>query len=259
MSGPCEWPISYNGCTPDGTRPQIVSKAADEGVDFETMAVEYLWNWTSKVYGVCDVTIRPCKTDCQEGMSSYFGSGPQRSMGLSGLWTPVLVDGLWFNIGCGRCGDKCGCGGSSLRIPGPIQEVVSITEDGSTIPASGYFVENGSTLVRTDGQRWSDCGLEIHYKVGTPVPVGGQVAAGRLATEFAKASCGDNTCELPKRVQTVARQGVTIAMLDAFDDIDKGHTGIWIIDSWIASVTKPQVQSRVLSPDLPRSRYRRTT
>jgi hypothetical protein len=227
---------------------------------YEDVAKEFLWNWTGKVFGVCEVTIRPCQQGCSEGHSSFFGSGPQRSMGLSGLWTPVIIDGLWYNIGCGRCGDKCGCGGGSpLRLPGPIQEVVSITEDGTVLDPSNYYVENNRNLVRIDGKRWAECGLEVTYKMGTPVPVGGQVAAARLALEFARAACGDSKCELPRRVQTVARQGVTIAMLDAFDDIDKGHTGIWIIDSWVASVTKSPVQSRVLSPDIPRSRYRRTT
>jgi hypothetical protein len=47
-------------------------------------------------------------------------------------------------------------------------------------------------------------------------------------------------------------------MLDAFDDIEKGHTGIWIIDSWVTSITQPPARSVVLSPDVPRS-YRRTT
>lgn len=259
--GPCEWPVTYATCAEGSAYPAPLSTLPASGVAmYEDVAKEYLWRWTGQSFGLCEVTLRPCKTDCQEGMSSFFGSGPQRSMGLSGLWTPVLVGGLWYNIGCGRCGDKCGCGGGSpLILPGPINSVVEVKEDGVVLDASSYYVENNRALVRTDGQRWSDCGLEVTYKIGVPVPVGGQMAAGRLATEFAKAACGDTSCELPRRVQTVARQGVTIAMLDAFDDIDKGHTGIWMVDSWVASVTKAPVQSRVLSPDIPRSRYRRTT
>jgi hypothetical protein len=89
----------------------------------------------------------------------------------------------------------------------------------------------------------------VTYQQGKPVPVGGQIAAGLLACELAKAACGDKSCGLPQRVQSITRQGVTVAVLDAFDDIDTGHTGIWLIDSWVASVTKRPRRWRVLSPD----------
>lgn len=92
--------------------------------------------------------------------------------------------------------------------------------------------------------------FQVTYMRGIDVPMGGQVAAGRLACELAKAACGDNTCALPKRVQTITRQGVTVGLLDSFDDVDKGRTGIWLIDSWVASMNIPQSRAgRVLSPD----------
>lgn len=258
---PCEWPTSYAGC-PGGVMPEPLASLPPSGVEtFEQMAKEYLWNWTGRSYGTCSVTIQPCRQDCTEGRSSFWGSGPTvRPGGVgTGPWTPVLIDGLWFNIGCGGCGDKCGCGGSSpLKIPGPIESVESITIDGVELDPANYHVDNRALLVRDDGS-WPACDMEINYTRGTAVPVGGQVAAGRLAVELAKAACGDKTCALPQRVQTITRQGVTIAMLDAFDDIDKGHTGIWLIDNWIASVTKPPSRSHVISPDQPRYKARRRT
>jgi hypothetical protein len=99
----------------------------------------------------------------------------------------------------------------------------------------------------------------VTYVRGVRVPEGGEIAAGVLALELAKAACNDNTCQLPKRMQTMTRQGVTVAMLDSFDDVDKGHTGIWIIDSWVASMTKTPVRPTVLSPDKPRHATRRST
>jgi hypothetical protein len=83
------------------------------------------------------------------------------------------------------------------------------------------------------------------------VPIGGQVAAGKLALELQKAACGASGCELPKRWTNIARQGVTIsAALDTYDDIEKGRTGIWIVDSWVTSVTKADIGFSVASPDL---------
>jgi hypothetical protein len=239
---------------------------AASGVDtFEQMAVQYLWDWTGRSFGLCELTVRPCRQDCVEGRSTFNGSGPFPSpfngIGIGGSpWTPVIINGLWYNIGCGRCGDKCGCGGEApLRLPGPIDSVTTILESGEELDEAFYYVDNRSLVVRTDGKRWDSCKLEITYIRGNTVPIGGQVAAGVLAVELAKAACRDSTCMLPQRIQTITRQGVTIAMLDAFDDVDKGHTGIWIIDSWMASVTKPPIQSRVLSPDVPRRSPRRKT
>lgn len=261
-TSPCDWPIVYPGCTDEVPIPEPIASMPASGM-FEEMAVSYLWNWTGKNYGVCTHTIRPCRQDCTEGMSTWNGSGPQVAPGLGVFgtsWTPVIIDGLWYNVGCGRCGDRCGCGGEApLRLPGPVANVAQIAEDGVLLDPSTYHVDNNRLLVRTDGRVWSPCGLEITYDIGVAVPTGGQIAAGVLANELAKAACGDKSCGLPQRVQTVTRQGVTIAMLDAFDDVDKGHTGIWLIDSWVASVTKAPARAKVLSPDVPRQSPRRTT
>lgn len=259
-TAPCEWPVSYAQCAEYESWETLPASGQQM---YEDMATEYLWRWTGKSLGICEQTIRPCKQDCYDGQSTFNGGGPFRSPygGLGGTpWTPVIINGLWYNVGCGRCGDKCGCGGESpLKIPGPIDSVVSIFEDDVLLDPSAYHVDNNALLVRTDGLRWAECGMEITYRQGTAIPVGGQVAAGVLAIELFKAACNDKSCGLPQRIQTVTRQGVTIAMLDAFDDIDTGHTGIWIIDSWTASMTKAPQASRVLSPDVARHSPRRKT
>lgn len=259
---PCEWPVVYGQCEGDALLPEPLSTMPASGVEmYETAAKDYLWRWTGKSLGTCEVTIMPCRSDCTEGRSSFYGSGPTPGpFGMGAPWTPVIIDGLWFNVGCGLCGERCGCGGvAPLQIPGPVVSITEIKEDEVVLDPSAYHVENNVLLVRTDGKVWAPCGLEITYQRGTAVPVGGQVAAGVLAVELAKAACNDKTCQLPRRVQTITRQDVTIAMLDSFDDIDKGHTGIWVIDSWVASMTKPAPVSRVLSPDIPRNNPRRKT
>ena len=89
---------------------------------------------------------------------------------------------------------------------------------------------------------------------GTPVPAGGQVAAGLLSLEMAKALAHDSSCKLPQRWQSITRQGVTITAQDLFEDLNEGRTGLWLVDSWVASVTQPKrVGGRVFSPDIPRT------
>jgi hypothetical protein len=256
----------------------------------EATAVGYLWNWTLKAFGVCPVVVRPCRQDCG-GMDTFWGLGPFASgsaaqygpypnggyggsnrSGFGSYPNPQLVGGEWTNVSCGFCRDECSCGASSLmtlRLPGPIAEVTQVLVDGVALDPAAYRVDNHALLVRLDGTPWPRCQdmtlpttdagtFSIAYQRGREVPVGGQVAAGLLACELAKAICRDSSCALPQRVQTITRQGVTMAMIDSGQGIEQGQTGIWTIDSWVSSITRPIRPSTVLSPDIPRPKWRTT-
>lgn len=253
------WPVSYAGC---GSQDVMEALEDEQRATFETMAGDYLWNWTGQRFGLCPVLIRPCRATCDPAGSTYWGRGPYPN-GTGAPWEPVLIAGRWFNLACGVCGSECSCGAETpaLVLPGPVDSITTVTIDGEVIDPATYVLD-GNLLRRLDGG-WPVCQDQtlaltepgtwaVEYQRGTPVPEGGRVAAGVLAMEFAKAACNDTTCALPKRVQSITRQGVTVAILDAFDDIDKGHTGIWVIDAWIASVTKAQTGGTVTSPDLRR-------
>lgn len=266
MSGPCDWPVSYAGCSNCGPIEQM---PVEEKTIFEQMATEYLWRWTEQQFGLCELTVRPCRQDYQG--STFFGGAPSYLPGSSAPWSPALVNGRWYNVGCG-CGDSCGCDSpTTISLPAPVSEVVSVVIDGVVLDSSAYRVDNSKWLVRLDGEGWplwndmsspsgSGTGAEgtweVTYLRGSEVPVGGQIAAGILASEFAKSACGKD-CALPKRLQSITRQGVSIGVLDTFDDIEVGHTGIWLVDSWVASIRKAPRKSRVASPDL--RPMRRTT
>lgn len=254
----CEWPVDYGQC---GDCVDSMASLSATGVAlFEEMATEYLWRWTHKQFGLCQATIRPCRQDCFEGLSTY---GVAR--GTSTPFQPTLISGRWFNLGCGGgCGDRCGCiSGSTLVFETPVYDVLHVEINGATLDPSAYRVDNYRRLVRQDGNLWPFCQnlssplgatdtWAVTVRLGAPVPVGGQVAAGKLTAELAKAACGDTGCQLPQRWQTITRQGVTIsAAIDLFQGLDEGKTGIWLIDSWVASVIKPGTSSgfAIASPD----------
>lgn len=271
---PCSWPVSYAACTslPDGwlgdaLADPVVPPHADRAT-FEQMAADFLWRWTGRSLGVCDVSIRPCRNNLSlgGGPTTFEGRGP--TLGGGTPWTPVLLRGEWWNIGCGGCGfDACGCDGpESILLPGPVASVSEVIIDGVTLAPSEYRVD-GNRLIRLVGA-WptgqflslpdgAEGTWSVTYQRGIEVPVGGQIAAGVLAVELFRAACGDSGCGLPKRFQSITRQGVTVAMLDSFEDIDKGHTGIFLIDSWIASMSVPLRRSSVYSPDVRATRQRR--
>lgn len=257
-TAPCQWPLAPLTCD--------ALDDLDYGLDddIRQMATSRLWNWTGRVFGLCELTIRPCKRRCPESETTYAGA--TGVPGTPGPWRPVLIDGDWINLRCGRCGDVCSCTTvSSIRLPGPVDSIVSVVVDGATVDPSAYRVDNRSQLVRQDGSSWPDCQdlskpagevgtWSVTYKRGVPVPKGGQVAAAMLACEMAKAIVAPKDCQLPRRViQSVTREGITLGF-DLFEDIEKGKTGIWMVDDWVASVVHRPKRSQVMSPDTMRPR-----
>lgn len=256
MTGPCDWPVIWPSGQPCD---RLVGLPSDTAESFISMASTYLWHWTGRRFGLCPVTVRPCRGG---------GGRPSTYWGASS-WGPVLIGGSWLNVSCGRCQGACACDGASpvLRLPGPVASIAEVQIGSTVLSPEAYRVDNGSLLVRQDGQRWpaeqdltapqgAEDTFSITYLYGDPVPEQGAVAVGVLACEMAKASLGDTSCQLPRRLQSIARQGISMTFLDSMDDLDKGRTGLWLVDSWVASVMNPRVGGRVYSPDIPRPRNR---
>lgn len=272
----CPWEAIYADC---GGECEAFDKWGDDAAQaqalFETVATDLLWNWTNRVYGVCEETVRPCQSGCSEsftGWSTFWGRGPGydptfpaagAGPGGSVPWYPVLVSGRWFNITCG-CAGTCQCtpaGPTVLSLPGPVQGVTEVRVDGAVVPPSAYRVDRKRWLIRTDGGVWPRCQnmladpavdadtFEVTYMRGIPVPAGGRVAAGRLACELALAACGDSSCQLPQRMTTMTRQGVTVGFADTYEDLKEGGTGIYSIDTWVASSTRGTPYASVKSID----------
>jgi hypothetical protein len=181
---------------------------------------------------------------------------------------PFIRNGSWYNMICGECGtSRCACDEiSTIVLPGPVYDVVEVMIDGVVLtPGVDYRLDNLG-LARRGGLSWPKCQNMDHdpteslgdptdtflvtYRVGEPVPAGGQLAAGTLACELAKQACGDSTCRLPKRAVTVAREGVTITMPNTSEQWLTGSKGISEIDDFLASVQQDNKQGwKITSPD----------
>jgi hypothetical protein len=181
-------------------------------------------------------------------------------------YTPILIEGQVENVPQGGSGryshrDYQGDGTSSysrVRLRG--RKVVEIHalrgQDGEIIDPSTYYLSDHSTIFGTPNANWSAANVEVTYTYGTPPPSAGKAAARILATELVKLYENDDTCALPQRVTTVARQGVTYTVLDNQSFVDELKTGIYAVDLFLktANPDKARARSRVFSPDTPRAR-----
>lgn len=139
----------------------------------------------------------------------------------------------------------------------PVTEITSIVDNtNAAVDPSLWELRNGRQLDRLDvhGKRtgWPRVDFTIGYTYGQSPPVGGVTAAITLGVQIALACVGSKDCRLPKRVTSITRQGVTMAILDPMEFITKGQTGLPDVDLWIASVNPNGARRRpaIWSPDV---------
>jgi hypothetical protein len=245
------WPVDRT-CLPEidpEDAPDDVLRL-DAAID---TAVFVLWSLTGRTFAIEDVWARPCPRwrdveDYDAGMG--FGS----SVGF----VPILDAGVWRNVS--GCGGACTVDGmGAVTLPGPVTNVVEVRVDGTAIDPSSWKVE-GNVLYRTNRREWptQDMSLpmgdpgtwSVHYQRGVQPPAGAAAMVGVLAKEF-WAICSGGKCRLPKRWQTIQRQGVTITRADPTTSLTEGVTGLPEIDTWIKAVNPHQLvqPSMVVSPD----------
>lgn len=267
-SGPCRtWPTEDDcGCLPPDASTWDATM-----IHSVEVATEILWRLTAGRFGLCREVVRPCAPGC--GTRS------------GGRMMPQVIDGQWVNTvcGCQAASDTCSCGTppSSVHLPGPVywedhrlgpdnpdRYRMHVYIDGQPLPRGSYWMYEPNQLIRTDGGTWPTCqdltaqadepgAFSIVYWRGTPVPPGGRRAVALLACEIWKACArGPDSCALPRRVQTVQREGITYTMLDPMDFLSEGRVGLTEVDLWLAAVNPGKVHSpsAVLSPDMRRHR-----
>jgi len=152
--------------------------------------------------------------------------------------------------------DCCSCyPARSIELIGyPVIAITSLTIDGAVVPANDYELRDESRLCpvrHADGtllliRRWQDMTLpvtevgtyQIAYTWGAAPPPEGATMAAILGYEVALSWTPSTlgACRLPKRVTSITRQGITMALIDPLTLFKDGMVGIPEVDLWISAV-----------------------
>lgn len=130
-----------------------------------------------------------------------------------------------------------------LELPGyPAVAVDRVVIEGVTVDPARYRIEDWRWLVYVpadgDSRRGWPTGGEwsVTYRHGFRPPQGGVRSAALLGFNLAlSCSVRCDECQLPERVQSITRQGVTMAILDPLTLFADGLTGLPTVDAWVAA------------------------
>lgn len=255
-----------SGATPTDPCISGGQPVPQEQIDNALMAAsEILWAATGRQFGTCTVTIRPCRAKCGPcgATSSDWFEVRDFGTGFGAFpWTPFLENGVWTNIPtvCG-CEKSC-CHVEGIPLPYPVCCVDEVKIDGVVLDPSAYKVQDFKTLVRIDGGSWPDCQnlaapdtepdtFSVTVTYGREVPALIKLAAAELACQFIKV-CTKQPCQLPQRMQSMSRDGITVGFIDPMEFLKAGRTGIYIVDLAISQFNPHKLlkQASVYSPDV---------
>jgi hypothetical protein len=142
----------------------------------------------------------------------------------------------------------------------PVLDVYSIT-DQSGYPANYVPVFPQGILLRDPAYPPASLGrracnasygyIDVDYRYGlTKLPESVDRAHSVLTDELTKAYAGQ-PCRLPERITSVSRQGVSWTMIDPYDFLDNGRTGLYEVDSVLSHYNRggAKARARTFSPD----------
>jgi len=251
VMGPCGWAVPEPLCpSAEWTAASPALQAA--GRDFAALV---LWAATGQVYGLCEVSVRPCgMKPCGADAYTFWGSSWN-----AGTWTPYLFAGSWYNC---KCPDVCCCEPRcQVRLMGDVAAIVEVTIGGIAVPPEAYRIDDLHWLVRIDGDCWPECAnldsdtgdnvFIVTYLRGNVVPPALLNAAATLADEYVRACLGAD-CRLSNRVTSISRSGIDISMSDPADLLDQNLTGITEIDRVIVALNpfRRKARGRIYAPEL---------
>lgn len=133
------WPLDMSCCPDWDTLPDPIKEHSSR------LATEHIWMLSGRQFGMCTITVRPCRQKCRRN-TAFYGYGPG--------WTPVLDGGKWINIACGQCAaDDCSCTRlcSVILDPnvGPVQSIQKVVVDGVPLAADATVVVSANTPMVT--------------------------------------------------------------------------------------------------------------
>lgn len=246
-TGTCEpWATEADLCTPCDDYEGLGQSAEQ----FLQGASDALYVLSGRQFpGECEVTVRPCARRGTDRPPTWH-----RSWGACG------------------CSGSCGCLGSREIQLGayPIVDIVEVKVDGVILDPARYRVDEHRYLIRQadpDGSSpgwptWQRLELpddeegtwSVTFVWGRPPPQTGVTAAAVLACELAKACQPEQGegCRLPKKVQSLARQGVQIVMTDLATLLSEDRTGIPEVDLFIKTYNPEGLRRPAMawSPDV---------
>lgn len=226
-------------------------------------ATEALWNASGQQFGLCEVTLRPCRRTCHGGAWPFADNWWEWTGG--GWPRPLLFDGAWFNIVCGSCAGSCSCTVlEETVLPAPVHDVTQVKVDGIPLATSAYRLDDGRVLTRVDGGRWPACQdlsaadtepdtWSVTARFGRPVTTLGRQAVGELACEIMRACAGED-CRLPRNITSLARQGVTISLPETGDTLES----LFFTDLFVKTYNPRRLPGRPMVYDVDGPTFRRT-
>lgn len=226
----------------------------------------------------------PCgpwlSVDEAQQFAAWPAGTPEEEIGTAVAWATDLL----YRLGqpfVGTCTDtirpvRCGCripdGCNARRLVQlplrPVIDVLEILVDGAALDPGAYRLVDRIALVRTDGNPWpcsqrldlptTDEGTwSIRYRWGQVAPLSGRHAAAILGLELWRSTHpGEGECRLPKRITSLTREGVTMAILDPMDLLDGGKTGIVEVDLFLSAYPRNVGSGRLIDPLLARQHNR---
>lgn len=237
------------------------------------IASEILYQLSGQRFGLCTITVRPCRRSCG-GNDGPFNGGQWWEWGSygagAGLWpVPWLYNGAWMNLTCGGCFGTCSCTPlSEALLPGPVASVQEVKVDGVVLtPGADYHVDDFRKLVRLGGESWPICQdftkadteadtWSVTFTSGEAVPLAGKLAVGELAVEIMK-SCAGQACAIPKNATQVTRQGITIDFPTFTELLERGLLGLRWTDTFIATYNPNRLRARPQVYDVDGEDFRR--
>lgn len=257
----CAWDVNVLCCSTWADLDPDIQEAS------AAWATEILNALTGFQFAQCPVKYRPCGKRC--GWFGGYLTFPVNEPSATGVGFPWMIpfvdNGIWRNCTCAgacRCNATC-----EVQLPQPVAEIVEVLVDGVVLDPDAYRLDNGSVLVRTDGECFPLCQnmdladteegtWSVTLRPGSPLPASGAIAAGRLACEFSKMCTGDSSCALPEQLISLSRNGVEVQVADPNLLLDNGLTGFQEVDQFIRAFNPKRLmyRPRVFSLDVPRDR-----
>lgn len=154
-----------------------------------------------------------------------------------------------------RC-RKCGHVHTLWLRNRPVHNIVRLEMNNKELDPSEYILLDSNRLVPTSPYMCWGGSLQdfvVTYTYGIEVPAPGILAARELANQILYSATNDDRCRLPDRVTSINRQGVSWTIIDPQDFLDKGRTGMYLVDLFLKTVnpTGSRARPRVFNPDTP--------